>query len=134
MKNKYQFIFAAFLLSIFQPSVAVEQDHNDSIRLSLKPKECVVFKEGDKCYANVKVRWSANESGSFCLFRTPGDVELECWKGVSEGRFTEDLVMEQPVDYYLVRADNSEILIRKTLALSWVYEKSSRPEQTWRLF
>jgi len=134
MKNKYQFIFAVYLLSVLQSSVAVAQSHNDSITLSLKPKECVVFKEGDKCYANIKVKWNASGSGSFCLFRTPGDVKLECWKGVSEGRFTEELVMDESVDYYVVRADNSEILIRKTLHLSWVYKKSSRPEHTWRLF
>lgn len=134
MNSKYQFIFAVFLLFVVQSSVAVGQSHKDSITLSLKPKECVVFKEGDKCYANVKVKWNASGSGSFCLFRTPGDVMLECWKGVSEGRFTEDLVMDEPVDYYLVYADSSEILVSETLSLSWVYKKSSRPEHTWRLF
>ncbi len=134
MKNKYQFIFALFLLAILQSSIAAGQDHNDSITLSLKPKECVVFKEGDKCYANVKVKWNASASGSICLFRNPGEVKLECWSGVSEGRFSEDLVMEEPVFYYLAYAGDSEILVKQTLTLSWVYEKSSRPEQTWRLF
>ena len=134
MKNNYQFIFAIFLLSVLQSSITAGQQHKDSISLSLKPKECVVFKEGDKCYANVKIRWSAIESGAICLFRNPGEVKLECWNGASEGRFSEDLVMKEPVDYYLANADNSEILIKQTLALSWVYEKSSRPEQTWRLF
>ena len=134
MKNKYQFIFSVFLLSVFQSSIAAGQDHNNSVTLSLKPKECVVFKEGDKCYASVKVKWNASKSGSICLFRNPGEVKLQCWIGVSDGRFTEDLVMEEPVDYYLAYAGNSEILIKQTLTLSWVYEKSSRPEQTWRLF
>jgi Protein of unknown function (DUF3019) len=134
MKHKYQFIFTIFLFSFLPSRMAAGQDHNDLITLSLKPKECVVFKEGDKCYANIKVKWKANESGSFCLFRTPGDVKLECWKGVSEGQFTESLVMEEPVDYYLVLADSSEILTREKLNLSWVHKKSSRPEYTWRLF
>lgn len=134
MKNKYQFIVSVFLLSVLQSSIAAGQDHNDSITLSLKPKECVVFKEGDKCYASVKVKWSAGESKAICLFRNPGGVNLECWSGVSEGQFYEDLVMEAPVDYYLAYAGNSEVLIKQTLTLSWVYEKSSRPEQTWRLF
>jgi hypothetical protein len=134
MKNKYQFIFAMYLLSNVQSSVAVEQSHEDSIKLSLKPKECVVLKEGDKCYASINVKWNASEPGSFCLFRTPGDVKLECWKGVSEGRFTEDLVMDEPVDYYLVYADSSEILSREIITLSWVHKKSSRPEHTWRIF
>jgi len=134
MKNKYQFIFSVFLLSILQSSIAAGQDHKGSITLSLKPKECVVFKEGDKCYATVKVQWNASESGAICLFRNPGEVKLECWSGVNEGRFSEDLVMEEPVDYYLAYTANSEMLIKQTLRLSWVYEKSSRPEQTWRLF
>jgi hypothetical protein len=134
MKNKYQFIFVACILSILQSSIAAGQDHNDSITLSLKPKECVVFKEGDKCYASVKVKWSASKSNAICLFRNPGGVKLECWSSVSEGRFSEDLVMEEAVDYYLAYAGDSEVLIKKTLTLSWVYEKSSRPEQTWRLF
>ncbi len=134
MKNKYQFIFSIFLLSILQSSIATGQDHKGSITLSLKPKECVVFKEGDKCYASVKVKWNASESNTICLFRNPGGVKLECWSGVSEGRFSEDLVMEEAVDYYLAYAGDSEVLIKQTLTLSWVYEKSSRPEQTWRLF
>lgn len=134
MKNKYQFIFSIFLLSILQSSIAAGQDHKSSITLSLKPKECVVFKEGDKCYASVKVKWNASESNAICLFRNPGGIQLECWSGVSEGRFSEDLVMEEPADYYLAYAGNSEILIKQTLTLSWVYEKSSRPEQTWRIF
>jgi hypothetical protein len=100
----------------------------------LKPKECVVFKEGDKCYANVKIKWSARESAALCLFRNPDEVKLHCWNNAREGQFSEDLVMEEAVDYYLTYAGNSEILIKQTLTLSWVYEKSSRPEQTWRLF
>ena len=134
MKNKYQFIFSVFLLSVLQSSIATGQDLNNSITLSLKPKECVVFKEGDKCYASVKVKWNASESNTICLFRNPGGVKLECWSGVSEGRFSEDLVMEEAVDYYLAYAGDSEVLIKQTLTLSWVYEKSSRPEQTWRIF
>ena len=134
MKNKYQFIFSIFLLSVLQASIAAGQDHNDSITLSLKPKECVVFKEGDKCYANVKVKWNASESAALCLFRNPDEVKLYCWNNASEGQFSEDLVMEEPVDYYLAYTGSSEILIKQTLTLSWVYEKSSRPEQTWRLF
>ena len=134
MKNKYQFIFFVLLFSIVQSSVAVAQNHKDSIALSLKPKECVVFKEGDKCYANVKVKWKANTPGNFCLYRTPDDTKLLCWSGVNEGRFTEELVMDGPVDYHLVLVDTSEIIVRETLTLSWVYEKSARPERTWRLF
>lgn len=134
MKNKYQFIFILFLLSILQSRIAAGQDRKDLITLAVKPKECVVFKEGDKCYANVKVKWSTGVSDSICLYRNPGQVKLECWSGVNEGRFAEDLVMEEPVDYYLVYAGNFEMLIKQTLTLSWVYEKSSRPEQTWRLF
>jgi Protein of unknown function (DUF3019) len=134
VKNKYQFIFAMYLLSNVQSSVAVGQTHKDSIRLSLKPKECVVLKEGDKCYSSINVKWTASEPGSFCLLRTPSDIKLKCWKDVSEGRFTEDLVMDEPVDYYLVYADSSEILSREIITLSWVHKKSSRPEHTWRIF
>lgn len=134
MKNKYQFIFAMYLLSNVQSSVAVEQSHRDSIKLSLKPKECVVLKEGDKCYSSVKVKWIASEPGSFCLFRTPSDIKLKCWEDVSEGQFTEDLVMDEQVEYYLVLADSYEILSREILTFSWVHKKSSRPEHTWRIF
>lgn len=134
MKNKYQFIFAIYFLFHVQLSGAFEQIQKDSITLSLKPKECVVLKEGDKCYASINVKWKAGEPGLFCLFRTPGDIKLKCWKDVSEGRFSEDLVMKEPVDYYLAYADSFEIIVRETLTLSWVYEKMSRPEHTWRIF
>ncbi len=134
MKNKYQFIFFVFLLSVLQSSIATGQGLNNSITLSLKPKECVVFKEGDKCYASVKIKWTASESSGLCLFRNPDAVKLHCWSNAHEGQFSEDLVMESPVDYYLAYTGDSEILIKQTLTLSWVYKKSSRPEQSWRLF
>jgi len=134
MKNKYQLIFAIYFLFNVQSSIAVEQNHKDSIKLSLKPKECVVLKEGDKCYSSINVKWNVSELGSFCLFRKPSDIKLKCWKDVSEGQFTEDLVMDGPVDYYLAYAESSETLVSETLSLSWVYKKSSRPEHTWRIF
>ncbi len=132
MKKQYQFMAILFVVSVLQSTLAVA--NNASIKLSLKPKECVVFKEGDKCYARVNVKWQASESGSFCLFRTPDNTELECWNTMSEGHFTEELVMDEAVDYYLVRTDNSEIIIREKLTLSWVHKKSGRPEHSWRLF
>ncbi len=134
MKNKYQLIFALYFLFNVQSGVAAEQSHKDSIRLSLKPKECVVLKEGDKCYSSINVKWTASEPGSFCLFRTPSDIKLKCWKDVSDGQFTEDLVMDAQVDYYLVLADSAEILGREKITLSWVHKKSSRPEHSWRIF
>lgn len=133
MKNKYQFIFVMLFIFTFQSGFADEPKNGDPVRLSLKPKECVVFKEGDKCYAKVSANWSTKEPGSFCLFRTP-DTKLECWNGPNEGRYTEDLVMSEAVDYYLVRVDSSEVVVRKTVELSWVYKKTTRLEHTWRLF
>lgn len=134
MMTKHQFIFAVFLLSMLQSSKATDQDNDSSITLTLKPKECVVLKEGDKCYAKIMVKWEARESDSFCLYRTPDAVRLVCWSGVSEGLFTENLVMSESVNYYLALADSSEILIEKNVDLSWVYKKSSRPELIWRSF
>lgn len=134
MNNNYPLICALYLLFHVQPSVAIEQSHKDPVTLLLKPKECVVLKEGDKCYASIKVKWKASESGLFCLFRTPGDVKLKCWKDVVEGQFAENVVMDTEVDYYLVRADSAEILSRGKITLSWVHRRSSRPEHTWRIF
>ena len=67
MKNKYQFIFSVFLLSVLQSSIAAGQDHKDSIILSLKPKECVVFKEGDK--VEVKLMGTDPKTGKFKFSR-----------------------------------------------------------------
>ena len=134
MKNKYQLTFIVFLVFYVQSSMAAALGYKGLITLSIKPKECVVYKEGDKCYANAFIKWKASEAGSFCLFRAPGDVKLACWNAANEGQFSENLVMENPVEYYLMMTDNSEILLRETLNLSWVHKKSSRPEHTWRIF
>ncbi|HTF94564.1 MAG TPA: DUF3019 domain-containing protein [Cellvibrio sp.] len=133
MKNKYQFIAAVWFFSMAQSSIANEQEKN-SITLSLKPKECVVLKEGDKCYASVKIKWSSKNARAICLYRTPDQIQLECWESVNEGQFTEDLVMVEPVEYYLIPTNGSEILTSETVNLSWVHGKSNRPEHTWRLF
>jgi Protein of unknown function (DUF3019) len=134
MKRQYQFILALFLLCIVKNGFAESENPDKAVVLSIKPKECVVLKEGDKCYAKVRIHWQLDNSGSFCLLRTPGDIQLQCWKGASEGNFSENLVMNESVEYYLVDADSSAILIKKSLTLSWVYEKSMRSEHTWRLF
>ena len=134
MKNKYQLTFIVFLIFYIQSSMAVALGYKGTITLSIKPKECVVYKEGDKCYAKAMIKWKASEAGSFCLFRAPDDIKLACWNAVNEGKFSENLVMEKPVEYYLMLTENSEILLRETLNLSWVHKKSSRPEHTWRIF
>ena len=134
MKNKYRLTFIVLLACNVQSSTASAVAYKGTLALSIKPKECVVYKEGDKCYANTNIKWKASEMGFFCLFRTPGDIKLACWNGANEGRFSESLVMDKPVEYYVALADNSEILLRETLNLSWVHKKSSRPELTWRIF
>jgi Protein of unknown function (DUF3019) len=134
MKKQYQFIITLFLFCIFKNSFAESEILKNAVVLSIKPKECVVLKQGDKCYAKVKIDWQLDSPGSFCLVRTPGDIQLQCWKGEREGSFSENLVMNESVDYYLVDADTSAILVKKSLTLSWVYEKSTRSEHTWRLF
>lgn len=134
MKNNYQFICIVLLVVFAKAAIAADQHHNASITLSLKPKECVVLKEGDKCYADVTVKWQANASSSLCLYRAPDEVQLACWHNQSDGQFTEKLVMREPVDYYLATVDGSEILKKETLHLFWVHKKSNRPNSTWRLF
>lgn len=134
MKNNYQFISIISLFLLAKAATAADQYHNSSIQLSLKPKECVVFKEGDKCYADVTLKWKANAPSSLCLYRAPDEIQLTCWDNQSEGQFSEKLVMEEPVDYYLATADGSKILAKETLHLFWVHKKSNRPNSTWRLF
>lgn len=134
MKNNYQFIFIVLFFLFAKAAIAAEEHNNSSITLSLKPKECVVLKEGDKCYADVTVRWKANASSSLCLYRAPDEIQLTCWNNQNEGQFTDKLVMQEPVDYYLATADGTKILEKETLHLFWVHKKSNRPNSTWRLF
>lgn len=134
MKNNYQFICIALLFVFAKAAIAADQHRNSSINLSLKPKECVVLKEGDKCYADVTIKWKSSESNSLCLYRALEEVQLTCWQNQSEGQFMERLVMQEPVDYYLTTSDGSEILAKETLHLFWVHKKSNRPNSTWRLF
>ncbi|RYY76220.1 MAG: DUF3019 domain-containing protein [Gammaproteobacteria bacterium] len=134
MKNKYRLTFIVLLVFKVQSSTAATLAYKGTIALSNKPKECVVYKEGDKCYANAIIKWKASETGSFCLSRAPGDVKLACWNNANEGGFSEKLVMDGPVEYYLTPTDSSEKLLKETLNLSWVHKKSNRPEHTWRIF
>ncbi|WP_049631770.1 DUF3019 domain-containing protein [Cellvibrio sp. pealriver] len=134
MKNNYQFICIVLLFVFSNAVTAADQYLHSSITLSLKPKECVVLKEGDKCYADVAIKWKANVPSSLCLYRAPDEIKLTCWDTQNEGQFTEKLVMDEPVDYYLATADDSEILAKETLHLFWVHKKSNRPNSTWRLF
>ena len=110
------------------------QNAASQLELNIKPKECAVLEQGDTCFVTVHLHWQAAQPGSYCLFEKATQLLLECWENATKGTYSTKLETVTSVEYFITAKDNSHILVKTQLNVSWVYKKTSRPIQTWRIF
>lgn len=123
---------SSFLIGILFWSVATIADEA-SVQFVLKPRECVVLQEGDKCYANVRIHWYVTAAAEHCLYMQDVDAPLKCWND-NQGQFSKKINTSEDITFYLQSEADEKVLAEAKLVLAWVHEKSARPLQTWRLF
>lgn len=133
MKRMASIVVIFFLGSWFSVSVCAEtQDHGYG--LNLKPQQCAVLEEGDKCYINVRFMWVATEVGDYCITEeNSGDI-VQCWESAQSGQASKKYALTQSKVFYLIARKTGIRLAKKRLEVSWVYKKRSRSLLNWRVF
>ncbi len=119
-------------------SVSAEQP---SIELKVKPKQCVSLKRGQSCYTKAVVSWQSEEQGNYCVVWQPElenlggpEKQQRCFSGQKQGRFKVSLKIQSKLVFRLVDTDREIALASAELEYFWVYNKSKRPQQSWRLY
>lgn len=103
-------------------------------RLTVRPTQCVVLEQGQKCHANVRVEWKVGRPSSVCLHNSLVQKPLKCWEDAIDGIYQEKVIARSSVYYFLKPAGADEVLAEAELNVAWVYRESRRPTRQWRLF
>lgn len=106
--------------------------------LTLEPDRCIALKEGQTCYQSIKVRWQAHATSDYCLLRNSEETPLVCWRGVQQGQTQLEVGADDSVTFRLLLTspdtNDSVEVAHATLVVSWVYSKSKKRRNSWRLF
>lgn len=105
-----------------------------SLRLTVQPTQCVVLEQGQKCHANARVKWQAEQPRSVCLHSSLKQKPVKCWEDAIDGTHQEKVVARSSVYYVLKPLAGGEVLAEAELNVAWVYRESRRPNRQWRLF
>lgn len=123
-------------VSLFMVPLCCAQASADpeQARMTVRPTQCVVLKEGQNCHTSVRIEWSLATAGPYCLYRSNEQEALRCWRKVSSGVYEEKVSVNSSIVYFLMSADSSHRLVATDLNVAWVYRESRRPSRQWRLF
>jgi hypothetical protein len=103
-----------------------------NIVFSAQPAMCVALTQGRTCYANVKIEWSVEKPGDFCIVQKAPKQHLKCWTQTDGNVFSFEFQSNESVTYQLINPNN-ELIAETTIDVTWVHKKSPR-KRRWRLF
>lgn len=103
-------------------------------RLTVQPTQCVVLEQGQKCHANARIKWQAEQPRSMCLHSSLEQKPIKCWEDTIAGAYQENVASRTSVYYALKTLGGDEVLAEAELNVAWVYRESRRPSRQWRLF
>ena len=106
----------------------------EEVVLRLKPKQCVALRRESTCYTTVKVRWQTPLKGDFCITSSARKKKHQCWSNASDGELEFKQALDEDVIVYLRMADTDQVIKKDVVKFAWVYEKTRRKQQSWRLF
>ncbi len=121
-------------ISLFFSHLSIAQSTQAEYSLFIEPEQCVAMRQGQRCYANVKINWQAEQGGSFCLFSSLQSKPLHCWSKVKSGNFQQEMSANANIIFSLQKKGSSIELITKELEMAWVYKKNTRKNISWRMF
>lgn len=128
-------VSVGLVILLFIPSaLCAEPKSNESAQLlKLVPNKCVALRKGRKCFANIKVEWSAAKKGSYCLRRSSDKLQINCWHGALLGRFKYIFASNEDEQLELVSVDSQQTIAVSTIKVSWVHNSKKRRTR-WRVF
>lgn len=105
--------------------------------MSLKPERCVALNEGQTCYQTVTVQWQSPVLADYCLFEQNVSEPLVCWQGAKSGKAKVQFQSDTNVTYRLMLGQPPEEMVTSAeseIVVTWVYSKTKKRKNSWRLF
>ena len=136
----------AFIILVFAQSAQVnaqsdKQEHAQmeaaaapAVLLQLKPNRCVALHQGQVCYQNVQLLWSAPQPGHYCLYLQNTAQPLNCWQNVNVGEYRYEFASDTSLQLHLVNEQTKTVIAQAELEVAWVYKANTRRQTHWRLF
>ncbi len=117
---------------------AAAQQPPPAAELSIKPKLCVRGTEIDQCKLTVKIKWTGNSNGAYCLYSDIANTPLRCWQRDVSGEMQDEVAITADLHYWLAWQPNDVELARRTLKLLTAKpddrRRSRRRRHVWSLF
>lgn len=133
-----------FLLLVQSVTVNAQTDKQENIQinvpaveavlLQLKPNRCVALHQGQVCYQDIQLLWSAPQAGHYCLHQQNVAQPLHCWQNVNAGEFRYEFASDASVQLQLVNVQTKTVIAQAGLEVAWVYKTNTRRQTHWRLF
>lgn len=111
-------------------SKAFAQSDNDH-QLVLSPDKCVSLRQGQTCYVNIDLQWSAKTEGRYCIYSSNQQQPMRCWSDTLFGEISMEFASDKNTLFYLRKG--AETLAQVELKMAWVY-KRKRSSLSWRVF
>lgn len=109
-----------------------------SAELTLKPDRCVAMNEGQTCYQTLAVSWQSEKAGDYCLFEDGIQQPIVCWQNAVTGKAKLEFAAEGNTTYQLLlkaMPEQEQVLMdEKEVIVTWVYSKTKKRKNSWRLF
>jgi hypothetical protein len=104
------------------------------VKIIVKPNQCIALHQGQKCYVDIVLTWSAKHVGSYCLYSSQQVKALQCWNAKLKGSYKKEVVSSEDITFTIRSGGLDNILSREVLKMAWVYQKNSQAKSAWRLF
>ncbi|BDX08477.1 hypothetical protein MACH26_39980 [Planctobacterium marinum] len=124
-------IWLAISLICWFLSAPVSAQEATPYTLQLSPEKCVALRQGQDCYVDIQLNWSAPQSGQYCISASTLETPLRCWSNQEKGSLELEFSSNQNTWFYLKQGEQT--LAKVELKMAWVY-KSKRSSVTWRVF
>lgn len=106
--------------------------------LAFKPDRCVTMNEGQICYQTLSVTWQSETIGNYCLFEEGVQQALICWQNAQKGNAKLEFAAEADRTYQLrleaITNQTAQLIAEQEVVVTWVYSKTKKRKNSWRLF
>ena len=125
-----------FLSLILVMITSNAQAANDQlgVKIIVKPNQCIALHQGQKCFVDIDLTWSAELAGDYCLYSSQQAKALQCWNGQSNGSYKNEVVSSKDITFTIRLRGLDNMLASEVLKMAWVYQKNSQAKSAWRLF
>lgn len=112
-------------------SLSIKAQEGNGYQLQLSPEKCVSLRQGQTCYLDIELNWSAKVAGRYCIFASTLQQPLRCWDASQKGQLITEFASNENTWFYLKK--EQETLAQVELKMAWVYKRKRSPS-SWRVF